>query len=85
MVAVVVGDVTELLAGGASLPDVSGLHGGEDEGVGEALFGTGDLSKAISMGSAWLLNALVAEWLIRRPAVRRARRARVRAAGGVSR
>ncbi len=49
------------------------------EGIGEALFGTGDLSKAISMGSAWLINALVAEWLIRRPATRRARRARARA------
>jgi uncharacterized membrane protein len=48
------------------------------EGIGEALFGTGDLSKAISMGSAWVINALVAEWIIRRPSVRRA--ARVRAA-----
>jgi uncharacterized membrane protein len=46
------------------------------EGIGEAMFGTGDLSKAISMGSAWLLNALVAEWLIRRPSMRRAARAR---------
>jgi uncharacterized membrane protein len=48
------------------------------EGIGEALFGTGDLSKAISMGSAWVINALVAEWIIQRPSVRRA--ARVRAA-----
>jgi uncharacterized membrane protein len=46
------------------------------EGIGEALFGTGDLSKAISMGSAWVINAAVAEWVIRRPAVRRAGRAR---------
>jgi uncharacterized membrane protein len=46
------------------------------EGIGEALFGTGDLSKAISMGSAWVINALVAEWVIQRPSVRRAARAR---------
>jgi uncharacterized membrane protein len=46
------------------------------EGIGEALFGTGDLSKAISMGSAWVINALVAEWVIRRPSVRRAAPAR---------
>ncbi len=50
------------------------------EGIGEALFGTGDLSKALSMGSAWVINAVVAEWLIRRPSIRRARRARARAA-----
>ena len=35
------------------------------EGVAEALFGTGDLTKAISMSSAWAINALVAEWVIR--------------------
>jgi uncharacterized membrane protein len=46
------------------------------EGIGEALFGTGDLSKAISMGSAWVINALVAEWVIQRPSVRRTARAR---------
>jgi uncharacterized membrane protein len=50
------------------------------EGIGEALFGTGDLSKAISMGSGWVINALVAEWIIRRPSARRAGRARARAA-----
>jgi uncharacterized membrane protein len=50
------------------------------EGIGEALFGTGDLSKAISMGSAWVINALVAERVIRRPSVRRTVRARARAA-----
>jgi len=50
------------------------------EGIGEALFGTGDLSKAISMGSAWVINVLIAEWVIRRPALRRTRRARARAA-----
>ena len=43
------------------------------EGVGEGVVGTGDLSKALSMGSAWLLNAAVAEGILRRPARRGAR------------
>jgi uncharacterized membrane protein len=46
------------------------------QGIGEALFGTGDLSTAISVGSGWVINAVVAEWVIRRPSVRRAGRAR---------
>jgi uncharacterized membrane protein len=50
------------------------------EGIIEALLGTTDLSKAISLGSGWLVNAAVAEWVIRRPSIRRARRARGRAA-----
>jgi uncharacterized membrane protein len=50
------------------------------EGIGEALMGTTDLSKAVSLGSAWLSNAIVAEWVIRRPSVRRVARARARAA-----
>ena len=50
------------------------------QGVGEALFGTGDLSTAISVGSGWVINVVVAEWVIRRPSVRRARRARAHAA-----
>jgi hypothetical protein len=37
------------------------------QGVGEALFGTGDLSTAVSVGSAWVVNLAVAEWAIRRP------------------
>ncbi len=60
------------------------------EGVGEALFGTTDLSKAISLGCGWVINAVVAEWVIRRPSARqagrarRAGRARTRAALAVS-
>ena len=46
------------------------------QGVGEALFGSGDLSTALSLSSGWLVNATVAEWVIRRPAARRAGRAR---------
>jgi uncharacterized membrane protein len=49
------------------------------EGIVEALLGSTDLSKAISLGSGWVINAVVAEWLIRRPSARRAGRARARA------
>ena len=54
------------------------------EGIGEALLGITDLSKAISLGSGWVINAVVAEWVIRRPSVRRVSRARTRAALAVS-
>jgi hypothetical protein len=50
------------------------------QGIGEALFGTSDVSTAISVGSGWAINAVVAEWVIQRPAVRRAARARAYAA-----
>jgi uncharacterized membrane protein len=50
------------------------------QGISEAAFGTGDLPKALSMTSGWVINIAVAEWIIRRPAIRRARRARTRAA-----
>ena len=45
-------------------------------GFGEALFGSGVTRTDLMMGSAWAINLAVAEWFIRRPAVRRARRAR---------
>ena len=48
------------------------------QGIGEALFGTGDLSTAASMASGWVINVLVAELVIRRPSVRRAPRERTR-------
>jgi uncharacterized membrane protein len=48
------------------------------QGIGEALFGTSDLSTALSIGAGWVINATVAEWVIRRPDARRARRARTR-------
>jgi uncharacterized membrane protein len=50
------------------------------QGIGEALFGTGDLSVALSMGAGWAVNLAVAEWVIRRPDARRAGRARTRPA-----
>jgi uncharacterized membrane protein len=49
------------------------------QGVGTATFGTNDLSIALSMASGWLVNVAVAEWVIRRPGARRARRARAHA------
>ena len=45
-------------------------------GFGEALFGSGVVRTDLMMGAAWVINLAVAEWFIRRPAVRRARRAR---------
>jgi uncharacterized membrane protein len=50
------------------------------QGIGEALFGTSDLSTALSVSSGWVINAAVAEWVIRRPSARRVRRARTHAA-----
>lgn len=51
------------------------------QGIGEGLFGTTDLSTALSVSAGWVINAAVAEWVIRRPAARRVRRARTAAAG----
>jgi uncharacterized membrane protein len=48
------------------------------QGVGEALFGTGELSTALSMSAGWVINVAVAEWVIRRPRARRVDRARNR-------
>ena len=50
-------------------------------GFGEALFGSGVTRTDLMMGAAWAINLAVAEWFIRRPAVRRARRARTALAG----
>ncbi len=55
------------------------------QGIGEGAFGTGDLSTALSLGSAWVINAAVAEWVIRRPRARRARSVSARTAEAVSR
>jgi len=51
------------------------------QGIGEGLFGTSDLSTGLSVSSGWVINAAVAEWVIRRPGARRARPARAAAAG----
>jgi uncharacterized membrane protein YozB (DUF420 family) len=36
------------------------------EGIGEAVFGTGQLSGDLAKGAAWVINLAVAEWAIRR-------------------
>jgi hypothetical protein len=38
------------------------------QGIGEAAFGTSDLSTGLSVSAGWVVNAAVAEWVIRRPA-----------------
>jgi uncharacterized membrane protein len=40
------------------------------EGLGEALLGTGVLAADLAKGAGWAVNLAVAEWAIRRPAVR---------------
>ena len=47
------------------------------EGIGEAVFGTGELTGDLLKTAGWVINLGVAEWVIRRPARLRARRARV--------
>jgi hypothetical protein len=49
------------------------------QGLGEGLFGTSELSLSLSVSSGWVINAAVAEWVIRHPSIRRARRARTHA------
>ena len=44
------------------------------EGIGGALFGTGELRGDLAKGAGGLVNLAVAEWVIRRPARRRSRR-----------
>lgn len=45
------------------------------EGFGSAVFGTGVVAADLEKGAGWVINLAVAEWAIRRPTVRRARRA----------
>jgi uncharacterized membrane protein len=48
-------------------------------GFGEAAFGSGVVRTDLMMGAGWVINAAIAEWVIRRPAVPRPRRARASA------
>ena len=50
-------------------------------GFGEAAFGAGVVRTDLMMAAAWVVNLAVAEWVIRRPAARRARRARTALVG----
>jgi uncharacterized membrane protein len=45
-------------------------------GFGEAAFGAGVVRTDLMMAAAWAINLAIAEWVIRRPAARRARRPR---------
>ena len=47
------------------------------EGFGQAIFGEHVVAGDLEKGVAWLVNLAIAEWVIRRPAVRRMRVARV--------
>lgn len=52
-------------------------------GLGEAVFGSGVIRTDLMLGAGWVVNLAVAEWFIRRPSARQARRdprARSRAA-----
>jgi len=44
------------------------------DGIGGALFGTGGLRTDLANAAGWVINLAVAEWVVRRPARRRARR-----------
>jgi uncharacterized membrane protein len=54
------------------------------QGFGEASFGTSDLSTGLSVSAGWAVNAVVAEWVVRRPEAQRRRRARGVAGSGAS-
>jgi hypothetical protein len=54
------------------------------EGLGGAIFGTGELAGDLARGAAWLLNLAVAEWVIRRPTRRRNRRQQNRRTAAVA-
>ena len=41
------------------------------QGIGEAIFGTTDLTTALSVSAGWLVNAAIAEWVIRLRRIRR--------------
>jgi hypothetical protein len=43
------------------------------EGIGEGVFGTGELRGDLARGAAWVINLAVAEWVICRPRRRRIR------------
>jgi len=44
------------------------------EGIGNAVFGTGEFRGDLAKGAGWVINLAVAEWAIRRPGVRRTSR-----------
>lgn len=55
------------------------------EGIGGALFGTGELAGDLAKAAGWLINVGVAEWVIRRPSRRRSQRRGTPERSGVGR
>lgn len=53
-------------------------------GFGQVILGDAHLTTALLMAAAWAINLAVAEWIIRRPSVRRTRGAGTRAVPAVS-
>src|SRR3954451_12592533 len=41
------------------------------EGIGETIFGTGEVRSDLAKGAGWVINLAIAEWAIRQPARRR--------------
>lgn len=54
------------------------------EGIGGAIFGTGDLAGDVARGAGWVINIAVAEWAIGRPTSARRRRTADRRATSAS-
>ena len=52
------------------------------EGIAEAVFGEGVLTGDLAKGAGWIVNLVVAEWVIQRPARRRRARAARRPLAG---
>lgn len=51
------------------------------QGIGEGIFGTSDLSTGLSVSAGWVVNGVVAEWVIRRTRAPGPQRARAATAG----
>lgn len=54
------------------------------EGIGDAIFGTGELRGDLAKGAGWVINLAVAEWAIRRSTTSSAQRSRVARTATVS-
>ena len=84
--ALVVLSLIPVIAGSLRLLEIAGgpklipINPRIDASPAHVVVGTGDLSTATAVGSGWVINAVVAECVIRSPSVIRARRARTHAA-----
>jgi Predicted membrane protein (DUF2306) len=54
------------------------------QGVGDAIFGTGELQGDLAKGAGWVINLAVAEWAIRQSTTSRAQRGHVARTATVS-